>query len=87
MLSGAADRECEVGRAATNALLGGDDMILGTHRLHAVLVRGMPYHRLHAVLVRGMPYVVSDTDGAPIDPATANQLTQHWIVPREDRAR
>src|SRR5664280_2879302 len=27
--------------------------------------------RLHAVLVRGMPYVVCDTDGSPVDPATA----------------
>ena len=27
--------------------------------------------RLHAVLVRGMPYVVCDTDGTPVDPATA----------------
>ena len=27
--------------------------------------------RLHTVLVRGMPYVVCDTDGSPVDPATA----------------
>ena len=44
--------------------------------------------RLHAVLVRAMPYVVCDTDGTPVDPATAKQLiAEHWTVPREVRAR
>jgi hypothetical protein len=44
--------------------------------------------RLHTVLVRGMPYVVCDTDGTPVDPATARQIiTEHWTVPREVRAR
>ena len=44
--------------------------------------------RLHAVLVRGMPYVVCDTDGTPVDPATAKQIiAEHWTVPREVRAR
>ena len=44
--------------------------------------------RLHAVLVRGMPYVICDTDGTPVDPATAKQLiAEHWTVPREVRAR
>ncbi|MGE5765193.1 MAG: transposase [Mycobacterium leprae] len=44
--------------------------------------------RLHAVLVRGMPYVVCDTDGTPVDPPTAKQLiAEHWTVPREVRAR
>lgn len=44
--------------------------------------------RLHTVLVRAMPYVVCDTDGTPVDPATAKQLiTEHWTVPREVRAR
>ena len=39
--------------------------------------------RLHAVLVRGMPYVVCDTDGTPVDPATAKQIiAEHWTVPR-----
>jgi transposase len=44
--------------------------------------------RLHAVLVRGMPYVVCDTDGTPVDPGTARQLiAENWTVPREVRAR
>jgi transposase len=44
--------------------------------------------RLHAVLVRGMPYVVCDTDGTPVDPTTAKQLiAEQWTVPREVRAR
>jgi len=44
--------------------------------------------RLHAVLVRGMPYVVCDTDGTPVDPATARQIiATHWTVPCEVRAR
>jgi hypothetical protein len=44
--------------------------------------------RLHTVLVRAMPYVVCDTDGTPVDPATAKQLiTERWTVPPEVRAR
>ena len=39
--------------------------------------------RLHAVLVRAMPYVICDTDGTPVDPATAKQIiAEHWTVPR-----
>jgi transposase len=44
--------------------------------------------RLHAVLVRGMPYVVCDTDGTPVDPTTAKQIiAAHWTVPAAVRAR
>ncbi len=44
--------------------------------------------RLHAVLLRGMPYVVCDTDGTPVDPAAAKQIiTEQWTVPAEARAR
>jgi len=44
--------------------------------------------RLHAVLVRGMPYVVCDTDGSPVDPATAKRIiAERWTVPLEVRAR
>ena len=44
--------------------------------------------RLHAVLVRAMPYVVCDTDGTPVDPTTAKQIiAEHWTVPAEVRAR
>src|SRR5664279_5178270 len=44
--------------------------------------------RLHAVLVRGMPYVVCDTDGTPVDPATAKRIiVECWTVPLEVRAR
>jgi hypothetical protein len=44
--------------------------------------------RLHAVLVRGMPYVVCDTDGTPVDPATAKRIiAERWTVPAEVRAR
>jgi hypothetical protein len=44
--------------------------------------------RLHTVLVRAMPYVVCDTDGTPVDPATAKQLiTERWTVPPDVRAR
>src|SRR5664280_494227 len=44
--------------------------------------------RLHAVLVRGMPYVVCDTDGSPVDPATAKRIIfERWTVPLEVRAR
>ncbi len=44
--------------------------------------------RLHAVLVRGMPYVVCDTDGTPVDHATAKQIiAAQWTVPAEVRAR
>jgi transposase len=44
--------------------------------------------RLHAVLTRAMPYVICDTDGTPVDPATAKQLiAEHWTVPPEVRAR
>jgi hypothetical protein len=43
--------------------------------------------RLHAVLVRGMPYVVCDTDGTPVDPATAKRIiVECWTVPLEVRA-
>src|SRR5450759_3243036 len=42
----------------------------------------------HAVLVRGMPYVVCDTDGNPVDPATAKRIiVECWTVPLEVRAR
>jgi transposase len=44
--------------------------------------------RLHTVLVRGMPYVVCDTDGTPVDPATAKQIiAEQWTVPPQVRAR
>jgi transposase len=44
--------------------------------------------RLHAVLVRGMPYVVCDTDGTPVDQATAKKIiAEQWTVPTEVRAR
>ena len=44
--------------------------------------------RLHAVLVRGMPYVICDTDGTPVDPATAKQIiADRWTVSAEVRAR
>jgi transposase len=44
--------------------------------------------RLHAVLVRGMPYVICDTDGTPVDPITAKQIiATHWTVPAAVRAR
>ena len=44
--------------------------------------------RLHAVLVRVIPYVVCDTDGTPIDPATAKRIiAEQWTVPAEVRAR
>src|SRR5450759_3675965 len=44
--------------------------------------------RLHAVLVRGMPYVACDPDGSPVDPATAKgDLAERWTVPPEVRAR
>jgi transposase len=44
--------------------------------------------RLHAVLVRAMPYVICDTDATPVDPATAKQIiAERWTVPREVRAR
>jgi hypothetical protein len=43
--------------------------------------------RLHAVLVRGMPYVVCDTDGTPVDPATAKQIiAEHWPDFRRSQA-
>jgi transposase len=44
--------------------------------------------RLHAVLVRGMPYVICDTDGTPVDPATAKKIiAEQWTVPPEVRTR
>ncbi len=44
--------------------------------------------RLHAVLVRGLPYVICDTDGTPVDPATAKQvIAEQWTVPSAVRAR
>jgi transposase len=44
--------------------------------------------RLHAVLVRGMPYVICDTDGTPVDPAQAKHIiAEHWTVPPEVRTR
>jgi hypothetical protein len=43
--------------------------------------------RLHTVLVRGMPYVICDTDGTPVDPATAKQIiAERWTVPAAVRA-
>jgi hypothetical protein len=46
--------------------------------------------RLHAVLVRGMPYVVCDIDGTPIDHAHAHAkliIAAHWTVPADVRVR
>jgi transposase len=44
--------------------------------------------RLHAVLVRQMPYVVCDVDDTPVDPATAKQIiAERWTVPVEVRVR
>jgi transposase len=44
--------------------------------------------RLHAVLVRGLPYVICDIDGTPVDPPTAKQIiAEHWTVPAAVRAR
>ncbi len=44
--------------------------------------------RLHAVLVRGMPYVICDTDGTPVDHTTAKKIiAEQWTVPPEVRAR
>lgn len=44
--------------------------------------------RLHAVLVRQMPYVVCDIDDTPVDPVTAKQIiAEHFTVPAEVRAR
>jgi len=44
--------------------------------------------RLHAVLVRGMPYVVCDIDGTPVDRAQARRIiAEQWTVPAEVRAR
>ena len=44
--------------------------------------------RLHAVLVRQMPYVICDIDDTPVDPATAKRIiTERWTVPAEVRAR
>ena len=44
--------------------------------------------RLHAVLLRGMPYVVCDIDGTPVDTATAKQIiAEQWTVPADVRAR
>jgi hypothetical protein len=44
--------------------------------------------RLHAVLVRQMPYVICDTDHTPLDRATAKKIiAERWTVPAEVRAR
>jgi len=44
--------------------------------------------RLHAVLVRGMPYVVCDIDGTPVDHPTAKKIiAEQWTVPVEVRTR
>jgi transposase len=44
--------------------------------------------RLHAVLIRGMPYVVCDTNGTPVDHTTAKKIiAEQWTVPPEVRAR
>jgi len=35
-----------------------------------------------------MPYVICDTDGSPLDPATAKQIiAEQWTVPAQVRAR
>src|SRR5450759_2525259 len=42
----------------------------------------------HAADQDGMPYVVCDTDGTPVDPATAKRIiVECWTVPLEVRAR
>lgn len=60
----------------------------GEHLKACRVVAAHLAERLHAVLVRGMPYVICDIDGTPVDPATAKRIiAEHWAVPLEVRAR
>ncbi|MCE3556549.1 IS110 family transposase [Pseudonocardia sp. RS11V-5] len=59
-----------------------------THTKALCVVAAALAERAWAVLRRGMPYVICDTDGTPVDPATAKAIiAEQWTVPTEVRAR